>query len=86
MVMIKLNISQIKASISDYVPALLKGKKIILCRRNEPIAEIIGLGPTARETGKKREIGFAAGRFKVDDSFFEPLSDAELALFEGGEE
>jgi len=81
--MIKLNISQLKASISDYVPDLLKGKKLILCKRNEPIAEIIGLGSSIKKTRKKREIGFAAGRFKVPDSFFEPLSDDEVSLFEG---
>lgn len=84
--MIKLNISQLKASISDYVPDLLKGRKLILCKRNEPIAEIIGLGNPARKAKKKREIGFAAGRFKVADSFFEPLKDDEVALFEGDHE
>ena len=53
----------------------------LLCRRNEPVAEIRAL-PRART--KRRPFGLARGQFKVPDSFFEPLPDDILDAFQKG--
>jgi len=37
--------------------------------------------PVVRQ--KKRPIGLAAGKFSVPESFFEPLPDETLDLFDG---
>ena len=38
--MIRLNIHEAKTHLSKYLAKLEKGETILLCRRNEPIAEI----------------------------------------------
>ncbi|MDH4194216.1 MAG: type II toxin-antitoxin system prevent-host-death family antitoxin, partial [Nitrospirota bacterium] len=41
--MIKLNIHEAKTHLSRYLDKLKKGETIILCKHNEPVAEIRGL-------------------------------------------
>ncbi len=78
--MIKINIHEAKTHLSRYLAELEKGETILLCRRNTPIAEIRPL-PKVRK--KKRPIGLAKGTFEIPDSFFDPLPDDLLDLFEG---
>ena len=78
--MIKLNIHEAKTHLSRYLARLEKGETIVLCRRNTPIAEIRAI-PAARK--KPRPLGLAKGTVRIPPSFFEPLSDDLLDLFEG---
>ncbi len=80
--MIKLNIHEAKTHLSRYLDRLAKGEKILLCKRNVPIAEIRPLPP--ERTGR-RPIGLAKGTFEVPPSFFEPLPDDLTAAFRGEE-
>ena len=78
--MIKLNIHEAKTHLSKYLAKLKAGERILLCKRNQPVAEITALPePPARP----RPIGLAKGRFTVPRSFFEPLPDELLDAFEG---
>ncbi|MEW6544742.1 MAG: type II toxin-antitoxin system Phd/YefM family antitoxin [Nitrospirota bacterium] len=78
--MIKLNIHEAKTHLSRYLAKLKKGERIVLCRRNQPIAEIIALpAPVAR----KRPLGLAKGRLTVPQSFWEPLPEGLTRAFEG---
>ncbi len=77
--MIRLNMHEAKTHLSRYVAELEEGETILLCRRNQPVAEIRAL-PTARK--KRRPFGLARGQFSVPTSFFEPLSDEVIASFE----
>lgn len=79
--MIRVNIHQAKARLSEYLAALGDDEVIVICKRNTPVAEIRRL--RARPT-KRRPIGKAARRFAVPASFFEPLPDDVLQDFEGG--
>ena len=79
--MIRLNMHEAKTHLSRYVAQLQEGETILLCRRNEPVAEIRAL-PRART--ERRPFGLARGQFTVPDSFFEPLPDAILDAFEKG--
>jgi antitoxin (DNA-binding transcriptional repressor) of toxin-antitoxin stability system len=79
--MIRLNMHEAKTHLSRYVAQLQDGETILLCRRNEPVAEIRAL-PRARD--KPRPIGLARGQFTVPDSFFEPLPHDIIESFEGG--
>ena len=79
--MIRLNIHEAKTHLSRYVAELQEGETILLCRRNEPVAEIRGL-PRARK--KRRPFGLAREQFTVPDSFFEPLPDDIVEAFEKG--
>ena len=78
--MIQLNIHEAKTHLSKYLHALTEGESILLCKRNIPIAKIIGL---KKKSNTKRPIGLAKGEFSVPKSFFEPLPDDILDAFEG---
>lgn len=73
--MIRLNIHEAKTHLSRYLDRLARGETILLCKRNQPIAEIRGL-PAARRS--KRPIGLAKGEFEIPAAFDEPLP-ADLA-------
>ena len=78
--MIRLNIHEAKTHLSRYLKRLARGERILLCLRNVPIAEIRPL--PAPET-KPRPIGLAKGGFSVPPSFFQPLPDDVVRMFEG---
>ncbi len=78
--MIKLNIHEAKTHLSKYLAPLKAGDRILLCRRNQPIAEN---PPLPEVLDHPRPIGLAKGRFTVPLSFFEPLPEERLRLFEG---
>ena len=78
--MIRVNIQEAKAHLSKYLAKLEKGETIILCRRNQPIAEIRPISPKRKNP---RPIGLDEGKFKLGPEFFEPLPDELLDYFNG---
>lgn len=79
-VMIRLNITEFKTHLSKYLERLANGEKILLCKRNIPIAEIRPL-PVKKEG--RRPIGLAKKDFKVPKKFFAPLPNDLLNAFQG---
>ena len=80
--MIKINIHEAKTHLSHYLEEVEHGETVVVCRRNQPIAEIRSL---AVHRHKPRVIGLAKGKFKVPASFFEDLPEETIALFRGEE-
>jgi prevent-host-death family protein len=82
MVMSKVNVFEIKAKLSEYLDRAAQGERIVIYRHNTPVAE---LGPVQSVRTEPRPIGPLPGEtpFEVPASFFEPLSDEELDLWEG---
>jgi len=78
--MIRLNIHEAKTHLSRYLARLRAGETILLCRRNEPIAEIRAV---TRSRTEPRPFGLAAGELNVPPSLFEPLPEELLDSFEG---
>ncbi|MSQ53078.1 MAG: type II toxin-antitoxin system Phd/YefM family antitoxin [Betaproteobacteria bacterium] len=78
--MIKLNIHEAKTHLSKYLINLEKGETLLLCKRNQPIAEIRPLRATLNE---RRPIGLGKGTVAIPESFWEAMQDEELDLFEG---
>jgi antitoxin (DNA-binding transcriptional repressor) of toxin-antitoxin stability system len=78
--MIRLNIHEAKTHLSRYLSRLEQGEKILLCRRNVPVAEIV---PVRRGEDKPRPIGLAKGEFTVPPDFNAPLPEDVQAAFEG---
>ena len=78
--MIKLNIHEAKTHLSKYLSRLEQGEKILLCKRNVPIAEIV---PIHRGEDNPRPIGLAKGEFSLTPDFFSPLPQAIQEAFEG---
>jgi antitoxin (DNA-binding transcriptional repressor) of toxin-antitoxin stability system len=83
MVMIKANVFEVKARLSEFLDRAANGERIVVCRHNKPIAELRALDDARTEP---RPIGPLRGRptFDVPASFFEPLSDDDLDLWDGG--
>jgi antitoxin (DNA-binding transcriptional repressor) of toxin-antitoxin stability system len=81
MVMIKINVHEAKTHLSYYLTKLKKrGETIILCNRNQPIAEI---RPLPSPLAGKRPIGLAKGQFSIPKAFFDPLPDDVADDFSG---
>lgn len=77
----KVNVQEAKTHLSRYLERVEGGETIVICRRNEPIAEI---KPLRRPRTKPRPLGLAAGALRVPPSFFEELPEDLLRSFEGG--
>lgn len=78
--MIRLNIHEAKTHLSRYLALIFKGETILLCKRNQPIAEIRPLQP---RRSQERPIGLAKGRFAVPKEFFEPLPEELVQALQG---
>jgi antitoxin (DNA-binding transcriptional repressor) of toxin-antitoxin stability system len=81
MTMIVTNIHEIKARLSEYLEAVARGEKVVICKRNTPIAELRAIAAARTEP---RKIGGAAGRVTIPEGFFEVLPEEVLSEFEGG--
>lgn len=84
MVMIKVNVFEVKAKLSEYLDRAAAGERVVICRHNRPVAELRAIEEVRTEP---RPIGPIRGEstFEIPPSFFEPLTEDELALWENGE-
>ena len=73
--MIKLNIHEAKTHLSKYLEQLQNGEVILLCKRNQPIAEIHPIRSPAR---KKRPLGIAEGQLVINPTFNDPASGRSI--------
>jgi antitoxin (DNA-binding transcriptional repressor) of toxin-antitoxin stability system len=77
---ITLNMHEAKTHLSRHILRLKSGDRIILCRRNRPVAEIRPLPELSLEA---RPVGLGKGQARILPSFFEPLPEDVLDQFEG---
>ncbi|MBF8300761.1 MAG: Prevent-host-death family protein [Acidobacteria bacterium] len=82
MVMSKVNVFEVKAKLSEYLDRAVRGERIVICRHNKPVAELRAVEGVRAEP---RPIGPLPGRptFDIAPSFFDPLPQEELDLWEG---
>lgn len=76
-----INVNEAKAYFSSYLAKVAEGETIVICKRNQPVAEI---RPIKMAIKKKRPIGLAKKEYPaltVDDNFFAPLPDELVAAF-----
>lgn len=71
-----INVHEAKTHFSRLLDKAHAGEEIILYKAGKPYAKLV---PLSRED---RPLGFLKG-FQLDESFFEPLPEDELALWEG---
>ena len=79
MTMKKVNIFEAKAKLSECIDAAQHGEQVVICRRNQPVAELRAITVT-RTT--PRPVGGAKG-LAIPDAFFEPLPDEVVDAFYG---
>lgn len=80
MVMISVNVHEVKAKLSEYLARVEAGEVVMICRRNVPVAE---LRAAPGSLADERPRGLAKGLFQVPASFFEALPDDVLNAFQG---
>ena len=80
MVMKMVNINEAKAKLSEYLDAVADGETVIICNRNQPVAE---LRAVPKKRTEPRPIGGETG-VVIPPSFYEPMSDDDLDAFDDG--
>jgi antitoxin (DNA-binding transcriptional repressor) of toxin-antitoxin stability system len=78
--MIQIDLHQAQAELPRYLEQVAQGETIVICKDDQPIAE---LRPVAAPRTTPRPLGLAKGLGEIHPSFFEPLPDDLLALFNG---
>ena len=76
--MTTVNIHEAKTHLSRLLAQVEAGEDVVIARNGKPVARLVPCEPPAR-----REFGVLKGRIKLDDSFFDPLPEEELAAWEG---
>lgn len=73
------NVHEAKTHLSRLLVKVQAGEEIVIARSGKPVARLVGY----RSTRPARRFGALKGRLTVDDSFFDPLPEPELAAWEG---
>ena len=70
-----------KTHLSSLVARAVGGEDIVIARGDKAQVRLVPVEPTRKPD---RVPGALAGKISVPDSFFEPMSEEELRLWEGG--
>ena len=73
------NIHDAKTHLSRLLERVAEGEEIIIAKAGKAVARLVPL----EEPPRKRRLGRLKGKLKVPDDFDKPLTDDELASFEG---
>ena len=79
--MIKVNIQDAKTHLSNYVARAEQGEVVVVCRHNQPVAELRAIHKT--QAPQPRTAGLLKGLVSWDADAFNPMTDEELAQFDG---
>ena len=72
------NVHEAKTHLSRLLARVEAGEEVVIARNGTPIARLVRYG----NSRGVRRFGAMKGRVVVDDMFFEPLPEAELAAWE----
>ena len=78
--MATVTIHKAKTRLSKLVEQVERGEEVIIARGKTPVARLVPYMPKQ----PKRGFGSMKGKVWLDESFWEPLSEEELRLWEGG--
>lgn len=73
------NIHEAKTHLSRLLEQVAGGEEIVIAKAGKAVARLVPLDAAP----KKRQLGLLKGKLMVPDDFGAPLTDEELALFEG---
>jgi prevent-host-death family protein len=74
----QVNVQDAKTRLSELLARVEKGEEITIARAGKPVARLVAI-----EELPPRELGFLK-LGDIPDSFFDPLPEEELILWEGG--
>lgn len=73
------NIHDAKTHLSRLLEQVAGGEEIIIAKAGKAVARLVPL----EAPSKKRKLGLLKGKLNVPDDFDAPLTDEQMALFEG---
>lgn len=73
------SVHEAKTHLSRLIERVLAGEEVVIARNKEPVVRLVREVPVK----KKPLLGALKGQFEFDDSFFDPLPEDELALWNG---
>ncbi|MDE2767441.1 MAG: type II toxin-antitoxin system Phd/YefM family antitoxin [Chloroflexota bacterium] len=73
------NVHEAKTHLSRLLAQVEAGEEVTIARNGKPVARLVACKPRG-----KRRPGMFKGKIRIDDSFFDPLPEEELRLWEGG--
>ena len=76
--MVVVNVHQAKTHLSRLLARAEAGEDIVIARRGEPVARLVGCKPPGR-----RQPDILKGKISIPETFFDPLPEEELAAWEG---
>ncbi len=76
--MTTVNVHEAKTNLSRLLVRVEAGEEIVIARNGKPVARLV----TCKPRGKP-QFGALKGQIEIDDSFFDPLPEEELRLWEG---
>lgn len=77
--MTTVSVHEAKTHLSRLIERVLAGEEIVVARNKEPVIKLIPAVPPK----KKPLLGALKGQVLIDDRFFEPLPEEELARWNG---
>lgn len=72
------NVHQAKTQLSRLLAQVERGEEVVIARRGEPVARLVSC-----KIKGKRQPDVLKGKVTIPDSFFDPLPEEELRLWEG---
>jgi prevent-host-death family protein len=76
--LVKVNIHAAKTNLSQLIERAHAGEEVIIARGDQPVAKLVPIAASE----PKRQPGTLRGLVEVNDEFFEPLPESELADWE----
>jgi prevent-host-death family protein len=74
-----ITIHKAKTQLSKLIEQAERGEEVIIARGKTPVARLVPYAPAP----PKRGFGSMKGKVWLDDSFWDPLPEEELKLWEG---
>lgn len=72
------NVHQAKTNLSKLIAEAEAGGEVVIARDGQPVVRLVAVAQKPRPT-----FGSMKGLISIDERFFEPLPDDELALWNG---
>ena len=76
--MITVNVNEAKTHLSRLLVQVEAGEDVVIARNGKTVAKLVPCAPKG-----KPQLGSMKGLIELDDSFFDPLPEDELRLWEG---
>ena len=76
--MVVVNVHHAKTHLSRLLARAEAGEDIVIARRGEPVARLVG----CKQPGR-RQPDILKGKISIPETFFDPLPEEELAAWEG---